>query len=89
MDCSAGINACSGDKDGIRSLKERRGGPEVGLSVGRAVAELTLGPGSNESKVGGASDLGTKIGSAEKSARWRVPVLFRVCSNGCSFPHKS
>lgn len=57
--------------------------------MGKVVAELTLGPGSNESKVGGASDLGTKIGSAEKSARWRVPVLFRVCSNGCSFPHKS
>lgn len=55
-----GINTCSGDKDGIKSLKERKGGPKVGMSVGRAMAELTLGPGSNESKVGGASDLGAK-----------------------------
>lgn len=39
-----GINACCGNKGGIGSLKERREGPKVGMRVGRAMAELTLGP---------------------------------------------
>lgn len=52
--------------------------------------ELTLEPGSNESKVGGASIWKPRIGSAEKSVSCRqVPVLSRGYNNDCSFPHKS
>ena len=32
--CTAGVDACSGDEDGIESLKEWNGRPKVGISVG-------------------------------------------------------
>lgn len=54
----AGVDACSGDKTGKGSLKERRRGPKVGLYVGRSMTELR--PGSHESKVGGALVLGAQ-----------------------------
>ncbi|KAI4571749.1 hypothetical protein MJG53_013855 [Ovis ammon polii x Ovis aries] len=40
---SAGINACSGDKDGIRSLKERKGGPKVTSLVPESCLLILLG----------------------------------------------
>lgn len=52
------VDASSGDEAGIGSLKERRGGPKVGLYVGRSMTQLR--PGSQESKMGGALVLGAQ-----------------------------
>ena len=50
LDCSARVDACSGSEDAMESLKERRGEPKIGMSVGKSITEFTLGPASNESK---------------------------------------